>query len=95
MSHVMRKLEELVKTPLRQNSQYILTVLLNILPHCFQLLHRDQKVGQAADLARMKTEKENQQQRPAADRQPDKQPDLYNDRGTQAEPEQNEHIQLQ
>ncbi len=38
---------------------------------------------------------ENQQQRPAADRQPDKQHDPYIDRGTQAEPGQNEHTQLQ
>lgn len=92
----MKKPEVLVKTPLRHNGQYMVTVLLNILPHCFLLLHREQKVGQAADLAHMETEKkENQQQRPAADRQPDKQPDPYNDRGMQAEPEQNEHIQLQ
>lgn len=36
---------------------------------------------QAADLAHKKEEeKENQQQRPAADRQPDRQPDPYNDR---------------
>lgn len=38
-------------------------------------------MGQAADLAHTEAEeKENQQQRPAADRQPDKQPDPYNDR---------------
>lgn len=92
----MNKLEVLVKTLLRYNHQYMLTVLSNILLHCFLLLHRDQKVGQAADLAHMETEKKgNQRQRPAADRQPVKQPDLHNDRGMQAEPEQNEHIQLQ
>lgn len=42
------------KAPLRNNG--------NILPHCFLLLHRDQKVGQAADLAHMETEKDDQQQ---------------------------------
>lgn len=46
-------------------------------------------MGQAADLAHTGTEKkENQQQRY---RQPDKQPDPYNDSGMRAEPEQNEH----
>ncbi|KAF0043110.1 hypothetical protein F2P81_004447 [Scophthalmus maximus] len=44
----------------------------------------------------MKTEeKENKQQRLEGDRQPDEQPDTYYDRGTSAEPEQDEHIQLQ
>lgn len=82
VSHVVKKLSEI------ERQIHPMYVPLNILPRCFLLLHRDQKVGQAADLADAKTEeKENQQQ---TDSQPDKQRDPYNDRGKQAEPEQNE-----
>lgn len=65
---------------------------MDALPHCFLLLHEDQDVRWGAELAHTKTEeKENQQLRLAADSQPGKQPDPYNDRGTQAEQEQREH----
>ncbi len=59
----MKKLEVLV------NSQYIATVLLNILPHCFLLLLRDQKVGQAADLAHIKTEEKKKKRTNSRDQQ--------------------------